>query len=490
MTRTRTIGATSAAAILAAAIAIAGFLWLRPAPSTATPSARPVATAAVLRGTLLDTKTVTGTLGYGALSALRPSLAGTSAMVTWIAPVGSIIERGKPLYALDGQPAILFYGSVPQHRTLRFDTNTPSPIWVELARVQTALEAANLALDLARERLADAETRTIDFNARLDDAHSTAPITAQFIELAGAVAGAETKLGRVTELSAAQLAPPVEVAAAQAELAAARAAFDAAIRAIRKDLAAARLDAITARVAVAEAGIKRDELRTGLDALLARAGDDADIQQIADNLAALGYEGTLADQVRAWQKASGQPVTGIVAPSDMVVAAGPVHIADYGASVGETLIAASPDRDAILDYSSTEKLVTVPLGVGDRGFAAIGREVGVTLPDDSRVDGVISEIGSVVTEGNIEVTVTIADQTALGGLEVASVDVEFVSDSREDVLSVPITALLARQEGGFAVEVISGSKSTLVSVDTGLFAAGRVEITGDGIDEGVEVSVP
>jgi hypothetical protein len=44
MTRTRTIGATSAAAILAAAIAIAGFLWLRPAPSTATPSARPVAT--------------------------------------------------------------------------------------------------------------------------------------------------------------------------------------------------------------------------------------------------------------------------------------------------------------------------------------------------------------------------------------------------------------------------------------------------------------
>jgi hypothetical protein len=116
--------------------------------------------------------------------------------------------------------------------------------------------------------------------------------------------------------------------------------------------------------------------------------------------------------------------------------------------------------------------------------------VTVTLPDDSEIGGAISEIGSVVTEGAIEVLVTIPDQSALEGLEVASVDVEFVSDGRDDVLSVPIAALLALADGGFAVEVAANGTSALVPVDTGLFASGRVEITGEGIAEGMSVGVP
>ena len=196
------------------------------------------------------------------------------------------------------------------------------------------------------------------------------------------------------------------------------------------------------------------------------------------------------EQVRAWQQAAGLPVTGIVGPSQVVIAEGPAHIAAHSASVGETLIASSPDRGSILDYSSTEKLVTVPLGVGDQALAAVGRAVTVTLPDDTEVEGTISEVGSVVTDGAIAVTIAIADQAALGGLEVASVDVEFVSDSRDDVLSVPVAALLARPEGGFAVEVVTDGASALVPVDTGLFAAGRVEVTGEGIAEGMRVGVP
>jgi multidrug efflux pump subunit AcrA (membrane-fusion protein) len=88
------------------------------------------------------------------------------------------------------------------------------------------------------------------------------------------------------------------------------------------------------------------------------------------------------------------------------------------------------------------------------------------------------------------VSIDIADQAALGGLEVASVDVEFMSESRKDVLSVPIEALLARPEGGFAVEVVSGGSSKLMPVTTGLFASGRVEIRGEGIAEGMRVGVP
>jgi hypothetical protein len=347
-----------------------------------------------------------------------------------------------------------------------------------------------LTLSLEQERLTDAEARAADANVRLNDALVPAPATSEFIQLAGAVRAAKAKLGRVTELSEAELAPTVDIAAAEAELASARAIFDAAVRALRKDLSIAGLDVVTARVAVAEAEVKLDELHSAFEALLARAADDADVRQLAENLAALGYDGTLAEQVRAWQPAAGLPATGIVGPSQLVIAEGPAHIAAHSASIGETLVASSLDRGSILDYSSIEKLVTVPLAVGDQALAAVGRAVTVTLPDDTEVEGTISEVGSVVAEGAIEVTIIIPDQAALGGLEVASVDVEFVSDGREDVLSVPVAALLACPEGGFAVEIVDGASTTLVPVDTGLFAAGRVEVSGEGIAEGMRVGVP
>jgi hypothetical protein len=411
-------------------------------------------------------------------------------MVTWMAPVGATVARGEPLYRLDGEPALLFYGSVPQHRTLRFEPGAAAPAWVELEEAKAAAEAIRLKLALEEERLADAQSRAAEASARLDDALSPTPARAEFIQLAVAVSSAEAKLGRVTELSAAELAPSIDIAAAEAELATARANRDSAIRTLRKDIADAGLDAAAARLAIAEITAQLVELDKALAVLSARASDDTDIRQIADNLAALGYAGTLPDQVRAWQEAAGLAVTGVVGPEHLVVAPGPVHVAAHSASIGETLMAASSERGAMLDYSSIEKLVTVPLAVGDQGLAAVGRSVTITLPDDSQVQGTISEVGSVVIEGAIEVTVTIEDHAALRELEVASVDVEFVSSSRGDVLSVPIAALLARPEGGFAVEVVDGAASTVVPVNTGLFAAGRVEVTGDGIAEGKRVGVP
>lgn len=486
----RTILSGGALAVAAVAVAIAGFVLLQPAPPSAAPSAAPIATAEITLGELVDRKTVTGTLGYSELTALRPSLAGDSAMVTALAPVGAIIERGEPLYGLDGQPVILFYGIVPQHRTLRFDADTDVPVWVELEQSEAAMAAADLTVALETQRLADAEARSTDLAARLADASASAPALPEFIELSSAVAVAAAKLARVTELSAAELTPSAEIAAAETELAKARAAVAAAIRTLDKDLAEAKLDAVAARVAIADAAAKRDALRDTHAALIARAADTADIAQLADNLAALGYAGPLGEQVRSWQRLSGLPVTGIVSLGQVVIAEGPVHVAAHDASVGETLLAASADRSSILDYSSTTKLVTVPLAVADQALAAVGRPVTVTLPDDREVAGTISEVGSVVTDGNIEVTIAIADQAALDGLEVASVDVDFVSERRNHVLSVPIAALLARPEGGFAVELVDDGGTRLVPVDTGLFAAGRVEVSGDGISQGERVSVP
>ena len=70
-------------------------------------------------------------------------------------------------------------------------------------------------------------------------------------------------------------------------------------------------------------------------------------------------------------------------------------------------------------------------------------------------------------------------------------DVEVIGDRADAVLAVPVTALIALSEGGYAVEVVAGDGSTyLVAVDPGLFADGRVEVSTDGLEDGTIVVIP
>jgi hypothetical protein len=157
----------------------------------------------------------------------------------------------------------------------------------------------------------------------------------------------------------------------------------------------------------------------------------------------------------------------------------------------------------------------VALEVADQALAANGRTVTVTVPGRGRVKGRIAQVGTVATapeqttnapgeppsnapagstptasDARIEVTVTIADQEKLGSLDGAPMDVDFVSQARKGVLAVPVAALLALPEGGYGVEVVEGGTTRIVAVKTGMFAAGRVEVSGDGIAEGVTVGMP
>lgn len=222
----------------------------------------------------------------------------------------------------------------------------------------------------------------------------------------------------------------------------------------------------------------------------------ADVRQLQENLAELGYAGFALDgnytqatatAVLAWQADLGLAQTGMVEPGQVVFTPGPARIAAQLAHVGDPL---GSDMPLILSYTGSTRSVTVALRVVDQALAVVGGAVTVTLPDERTVAGVIADVGAVVTEEAFAVTVTIADQAALGTLTAALVEVEFVSATRADVLAVPVAALLALAEGGYGVEIVEGNSTRIIAVKTGMFADGRVEISGDAIAEGMLVGVP
>ncbi|WP_250403774.1 efflux RND transporter periplasmic adaptor subunit [Streptomyces cellostaticus] len=235
-----------------------------------------------------------------------------------------------------------------------------------------------------------------------------------------------------------------------------------------------------------------------------------DVAEVERALAALGYTGFTADEeysdktaaaVKRWQKSLGVPQTGTVEPADLVVAGGKIRVTGHEVKPGEPLRPGSP----VLTYTSTGRLVVIDLDAKKQNLVRRGDAVAVILPDGARAAGTVSSVGKVASTENggggpggddgktvIKVTVRIddKDKDKLGSYDGAPVDVEITSEKKKDVLTVPISALLALSEGGYGVQVVKGSVTTTVAVKTGMFANGRVEITGDGLKAGDKVGVP
>jgi peptidoglycan hydrolase-like protein with peptidoglycan-binding domain len=228
-------------------------------------------------------------------------------------------------------------------------------------------------------------------------------------------------------------------------------------------------------------------------------GDD--VRQFEQNLAALGYTGFAVDDtynaataaaVKDWQGDLGVDETGTVQPGAVVYAPGPIRVNELKAQVGD------PAGGPLLTWTGTTRQVSVALDVSKQNLVKAGAAVTVRLPDGSTVAGKIASVGSVArTEGSgndtstvIDVAVSLDDQSKLGTYNEAPVKVTLVVSSHENVLAVPVDALLALSEGGYGVQVVQGGTAHIVAVKTGLFANGRVEISGDGIGEGTLVGVP
>jgi len=228
-----------------------------------------------------------------------------------------------------------------------------------------------------------------------------------------------------------------------------------------------------------------------------------DVKQLEASLQALGYtkDGLEPDwnyrqatkkAVRKWERDTNQERDGEIDPGQVTFLPDEVRITNVVPELGS----AARAGNVLARTSGTKLVVTVDLEADRRDILSVGDAVTVEMPDASVSDGTVTEIDSVAqtlpgaSEPTVSVTIELADNATTGELDGADVTVDVVRQTRSDILSVPVDALVALREGGYAVEVVDADGSTyLTAVEVGLFDDAGVEVSG-GIKAGDMVVVP
>jgi peptidoglycan hydrolase-like protein with peptidoglycan-binding domain len=237
-----------------------------------------------------------------------------------------------------------------------------------------------------------------------------------------------------------------------------------------------------------------------------RGDEGKDVRQLNRNLHALGYDAdpdddefssTTEKALEGLQADKGFDVTGAFDVDDAIFLPGSVRIAEVLRAPGESARPGAPVAQATSDRLE----VQVALEASQQREVKVGDRAQITLPGNRSVKGTVDRLGRVAeTAGKdddagaatIPASIRLDKPRQASGLDRAPVQVDITTKGVASALSVPVTALVGKSGGGFAVEVVrDGGRRELVAVELGLFdtADGRVEVEGD-LDEGDRVVVP
>jgi peptidoglycan hydrolase-like protein with peptidoglycan-binding domain len=258
-------------------------------------------------------------------------------------------------------------------------------------------------------------------------------------------------------------------------------------------------------------------------------GDGADVRQLKQNLRALGFTDygslTVDDHfdwattgaIDQWQHAQGVAETGFLPLGSVAFLPGPVRVTAQRAIPGTPM----QPGTAVLDLTSTALVVNVPLDPSLRQFVHVGDRVQIQLPEGQTTPGTVSEIGadttgaaggqstpagtsadssaqaaggsspqtSAAAPATVPVTVSLDRPRDARGLDQVPVQVAITDTVHRNVLAVPIGALLALANGGYAVAVDQGGTRTLIAVTPGVFDGDRVEVASAQLQPGMRVEV-
>ena len=255
-----------------------------------------------------------------------------------------------------------------------------------------------------------------------------------------------------------------------------------------------------------------------------------DVKELNRNLVSLGYahgaelnpSGYFGSGTRFALKDLkgdlGLSSTGSLVPDQAIALPGPLRISGVSAPLGSAVQRGAP----IAEATSTARRVEVDFEPSQAEGVQVGDRASITLPNNRTTPGVVGSIGAAAVDSGsasgsgtdsgsgsgpssgsgggsgssaamVAVFISLKRLGEVRGVGEAPVQVSIITGRVKNALSVPVTALLARAGGGYAVETVdAGGQRQLVRVDLGAFdhAHGLVQVRGSGLRAGQRVVVP
>jgi len=469
--------------------------------------------------------------------------------VTYLPKEGTIINFGEVLFAIDNKPVILVEGSVPFYRTLDLNSDSgPDILQIEKALVFLGYASEDFVPDETFDEVTSSMLNNLYIDYKIETksevtAAEQVAINLKQTEVEGIednISDGGTTLAEVNSKKKTLEDLQKDSVTTLAEVNSKKKTLDDAIENSTKENAAWQAatdliedynqqitllkDLTNPRTSAKSEQTRNDEIKSYEDLIEEQKRiremeeGEGSVVDAAEALAIENAQKAYDDALKSYNEGVDQESelakakeeleelklsakSETFSPTNAYASDSPIIIGSY---INDTGSAVSLNSQ-LYNISSIGIEVVFQVDASDQETVSVGDSVEIELPTDERVPTQITFIDQVVTQTQsgefIEVTLEVLNPEEIEAYDQAPVKVFVTTEISENVLYVPVNALLALAEGGYALEVYSGGievgtfegesgvDTSYVAVEIGVFTDGFVEVKGN-ISEGQIVVVP
>ena len=503
-------------------------------------------TVAINKGDLEKKEEYNGTLRQTNSKVLNSPMSGVA---TYIPKEGTIINFGEVLFAIDNKPVILVEGSVPFYRTLDLNSDPgPDVLQVENALVFLGYSSEDFLPDETFDEVTSNMLNQLYIDYKIETKSEVTAVEQVAINLKQTevesieetISNGGTTLAEVNSKKKTLEDLQKDSVTTLAEVNSKKKTLDDAIENSTKENTAWQTatnliedynqqisllkDLTNPRTIAKSEQTRKDEIKSYEDLIEEQKRiremeeGDGSVVDAAEALAIENAQKAYDDALKSYNEGVDQESeltkakeeleelklsakSETFSPTNAYASESPIIIGSYISDIGSAVSLNSQ----LYNISSIGIEVVFQVDASDQETVSLGDSVEIELPTDERVPTKITFIDQVVTQTQagefIEVILEVLNPNEIEAYDQAPVKVFVTTEVSENVLFVPVNALLALAEGGYALEVYegeteggtfqgeSGIDTSYVAVEIGVFTDGFVEVKGN-ISEGQIVVVP
>ena len=503
-------------------------------------------TVAINKGDLEKKEEYNGTLRQTNSKVLNSPMSGVA---TYIPKEGTIINFGEVLFAIDNKPVILVEGSVPFYRTLDLNSDPgPDVLQVENALVFLGYSSEDFLPDETFDEVTSNMLNQLYIDYKIETKSEVTAVEQVAINLKQTevesieetISNGGTTLAEVNSKKKTLEDLQKDSVTTLAEVNSKKKTLDDAIENSTKENTAWQTatnliedynqqisllkDLTNPRTIAKSEQTRKDEIKSYEDLIEEQKRiremeeGEGSVVDAAEALAIENAQKAYDDALKSYNEGVDQESeltkakeeleelklsakSETFSPTNAYASESPIIIGSYISDIGSAVSLNSQ----LYNISSIGIEVVFQVDASDQETVSLGDSVEIELPTDERVPTKITFIDQVVTQTQagefIEVILEVLNPNEIEAYDQAPVKVFVTTEVSENVLFVPVNALLALAEGGYALEVYegeteggtfqgeSGVDTSYVAVEIGVFTDGFVEVKGN-ISEGQIVVVP